>query len=45
MGKKAVYYINTDRDFGYVSFHVWDILQEEGYFTEKNWHPCSMGRK
>ena len=35
MGKKAVYYINTDKDFGYVSFHVWDILQEEGYFTEK----------
>ena len=35
MGKKAVYYINNDRDFGYVSFHVWDILQEEGYFTEK----------
>ena len=35
MGKKAVYYINTDKDFGYVAFHVWEILQEEGYFTEK----------
>ena len=34
-GKKAVYFINTDRDFGYVSCHVWDILEEEGFFTEK----------
>ena len=30
MGRKAVYYINNDKDFGYVAFHVWDILQEEG---------------
>ena len=35
MGRKAVYFINTDRDFGYVAYNVWDILQEEGYFTEK----------
>ena len=34
-GRKAVYFINTDRDFGYVACNVWDILEEEGYFTEK----------
>lgn len=33
-GKKAVYFINTNRDYGYVSYHVWDILQEEGFFQE-----------
>lgn len=33
--KKAVYFINTDRSFGYVSYNVWDILEEEGYFTER----------
>lgn len=33
--KKAVYFINNDKSFGYVAFNVWDILQEEGYFTEE----------
>ncbi|MCI8514406.1 MAG: hypothetical protein HFI93_07210 [Lachnospiraceae bacterium] len=32
---KAVYYICTNRNWGYVAPKVWDILEEEGYFTEK----------
>lgn len=33
--QKAVYFINTNRDYGYVAYHVWDILEAEGFFTEK----------
>ena len=33
--KKVVYFINKERTFGYVSYHVWDILEEEGYFAKK----------
>lgn len=32
---KAVYYICTNRSWGYVAPKVWDILEEEGYFTQK----------
>lgn len=32
---RAVYFINTNREFGYVAYHVWDCLQEEGYLAEK----------
>lgn len=34
MSKKAVYFINTNREFGYVSYHVWDILQQEGFLSQ-----------
>ena len=34
MGKKAVYYICDRHDWGHVSFHVWDILKEEGFMSE-----------
>lgn len=33
--KKAVYYICDNHDWGYVSYHVWDILKEEGYLNNK----------
>lgn len=32
-GKKAVYYICDDKNWGHVSFLVWDILKEEGYLS------------
>lgn len=32
---KAVYFINAYNDWGHVSAKVWDILQQEGIFTEK----------
>lgn len=32
-GKKAVYYICDDKNWGHVSFIVWDILKEEGYLN------------
>lgn len=32
-GRKAVYYICDHKDWGHVSFLVWDILQEEGYLN------------
>ena len=35
MSKKAVYFINNNKEFGYVSYYVWDILEQEGYFVEK----------
>lgn len=31
--KKAVYYICGDHNWGHVSYLVWDILKEEGYFN------------
>lgn len=31
---KAVYFMCTDRNWGYVAVNVWDILQEEGYLAE-----------
>ena len=34
-GKKAVYFINVNRDFGYVSYLVWDCLQEEGFLQKE----------
>lgn len=34
-GKKVVYYICDNKDWGYVSYHVWDILKEEGYLDKK----------
>lgn len=34
-GKKAVYFINTNREYGYVAYLVWDILKEEGYLAEE----------
>lgn len=33
--KKAVYFISTNHNWGHVSVHVWDILEEEGYLREK----------
>jgi D-tyrosyl-tRNA(Tyr) deacylase len=32
-GRKAVYYICDDKNWGHVSFLVWDILKEEGYLN------------
>lgn len=32
---KAVYFICNNHNWGHVSYTVWDILQEEGYFQEK----------
>ena len=34
-GKKAVYFINVNCDFGYVSYLVWDCLQEEGFLQKE----------
>ena len=34
-GKKAVYFINVNRAFGYVSYLVWDCLQEEGFLQKE----------
>ena len=34
-GKKAVYYICDNHEWGYVSYLVWDILKEEGYLNNK----------
>jgi D-tyrosyl-tRNA(Tyr) deacylase len=33
IGRKAVYYICDDKNWGHVSFLVWDILKEEGYLN------------
>ncbi len=33
--KKAVYFISNNPNWGYVSRHVWNILKEEGYLSEK----------
>lgn len=32
-GKKVVYYICDNHDWGYVSYLVWDILKKEGYLN------------
>lgn len=32
---KAVFFICTNRDFGHVSYNVWDVLEKEGYLANK----------
>ncbi|MDD2217833.1 MAG: D-aminoacyl-tRNA deacylase [Eubacteriales bacterium] len=33
--KKAVYFIANNKEWGYVSYIIWDILEEEGCFQEE----------
>ena len=37
---KAVFFINTNRNYGHVSHTVWDMLREEGYLQNATGMDC-----